>query len=337
MTRLIYPDMNIHARWLTASATDNPDSIIIRECDQSSRQEYPFPPEIGHGWYEKILLADKISVCRGIYRFRPEATGQLMPQAEFKIELPEACLITQTIHGGTVCHREFYPAQDLIYKPGHDFFRHANRLHLIPFIDTSSDSEMTALTIGDCALTEMVGADIAEQLLDKLGLNPPPVVKVMPIPLHVSAPLRACLSPALSGSLKKLFAQAKVLEYLCALTTHICVRSIEKPRPNRKREAMEDLRSHLMQLEGKLPTLEQLSVRYGISSKWMNEAFEQEYGESIYTFITDHRLNESHVALRESNVPIKTISERMGYSHVSNFTVAFKKKFGYPPGSLRKG
>ena len=328
--------MNNHAHWLTASATDDSDSIILQECEQSNRQEYPFPPEIGQGWYEKIQLADKISVCRGEYRFRPEATGQLVQQAEFKIELPETCLITQTVHGGTLYHREFYPAANLIYKPGHDFFRHADRLHVIPFIDTSSDSDMTCLTLADSALTEMVGADMAEQLLDKLGLNPSPVVKVLPIPLHVTASLRACLSPALTGSLRKLFAQAKVLEYLCALTTHICVRSIVKPQVNRKRDAIQDLRNHLMQLEGKLPTLDQLAVNYGICAKWMNEAFEQEYGESIYNFITDHRLNESHAALLEGDVPIKIISIRLGYSHVSNFTVAFKKKFGYPPGSLRR-
>ena len=298
---------------------------------------FPFPPEIGHGWLERMPLSHGVVVMQGIHCFRPEVSGQLLPLGELKYDYAEMTLAMNTIQGGTACHREFYPPAELIYKPGYDFFRHADRYHTIPMLDTSSNSDMTTLNIGVNALAKLIGEDLNQQLIDGLGLNPPPVVKVMPIPLHVSAPLRACLSPALSGSLKKLFAQAKVLEYLCALTTHICVRSIEKPRPNRKREAMQDLRSHLMQLEGKLPTLEQLSVRYGISSKWMNEAFEQEYGESIYTFITDHRLNESHVALRESNVPIKTISERMGYSHVSNFTVAFKKKFGYPPGSLRKG
>lgn len=74
-----------------------------------------------------------------------------------------------------------------------------------------------------------------------------------------------------------------------------------------------------------------------MSARWLYEAFTREYGQTIFSFITDHRLNEAHVAMREGALPIKAISARLGYSHVNHFTVAFKKKFGYPPGSLRRG
>lgn len=33
---------------------------------------------------------------------------------------------------------------------------------------------------------------------------------------------------------------------------------------------------------------------------------------------------------------LKRLAERLGYAHVNNFTIAFKRTFGYPPGSLRK-
>jgi len=33
---------------------------------------------------------------------------------------------------------------------------------------------------------------------------------------------------------------------------------------------------------------------------------------------------------------MKVLAARLGYSHVNHFIAAFKKKFGYPPGSLRK-
>ncbi|NTW85245.1 MAG: AraC family transcriptional regulator, partial [Holophagaceae bacterium] len=34
---------------------------------------------------------------------------------------------------------------------------------------------------------------------------------------------------------------------------------------------------------------------------------------------------------------MKALAANLGYSHVNNFIYAFKKKFGYPPGSVRKG
>ncbi len=268
-------------------------------------------------------------------RFLPGMAGELIPLGDFNIDYGCTAFSVHTAHSGPIVQREFYPEADLIYKPGYDLFRYADRTRSIPMV--ASDIEMSFLRVNENTLGELMGADIAEQLLDKLGLTPPPVVKVLPIPLHVSAPLRACISPTLTGSLKKLFAQAKTLEYLCALSTHVCVQAVEAPQVNRRRKAVRELREYLVQLEGKLPTLEELTVRYGISARWLNEAFEREYGQTIYAFITDHRLNEAHVALKEGNLPIKTIAARLGYSHANHFTIAFKKKFGYPPGSLRKG
>jgi hypothetical protein len=61
-----------------------------------------------------------------------------------------------------------------------------------------------------------------------------------------------------------------------------------------------------------------------------------EYGASVYNFVTDHRLNQVHASIIASTTPLKTLAARLGYSHVNHFIVAFKRKFGYPPGSLRK-
>ncbi len=72
-------------------------------------------------------------------------------------------------------------------------------------------------------------------------------------------------------------------------------------------------------------------MRYGMSARWLNDSFAWEYGQTIFAFITDHCLNESHAAILEGNLEIKMSSARLSYSHVNHFTIAFKKKFGYPP------
>lgn len=334
MTTSLYPAL--HARWLIDSDKDDTISILS-SVGALQRHDIPLPPDVGHGWVERLLLADGMSLLHGVHCFRPEASGQLVPLGEFKIEFPVATFGTQTIQGGIACHREFHPPAELIFKPGYDFFRHANGFHTIPSLDSSSDSEMTSLIIADGVLAELLGEDVARQLIERLGLGALPTVKVIPIPLLVSAPLRSSVSPTLLGQLKILFAQAKVLEYLCGLAGHVCIQPTKEPRMDRKRDAMRELHDHLIQMEGKLPTLDELAVRCGISARWLNDAFTQEYGQTIFSFITGHRLAEAHAALLEGNLPIKTISARMGYSHVNHFTIAFKKKFGYPPGSLRQG
>lgn len=325
----------MHARWLIDSGSSTTSSGIP-ETTEVQRQEYPLPPEIGYGWCERIPIGEDFSLFRGVHRFHREVSGRLTPLAEFKAEFPEPMLIIQTVEGGMICHRENYPSAELIYQPGFDFFRHADRLEFTPLVDSSTDSEMTAVVMSDSTLTKLMGEEIAENMLQRLGLAPPPVVKVLPMPLHISSALRDSISPTQTGALKILFAQSKVLEYLCTLASHVCANPIPRPQTDRKRDAVRDLHDQLLQLNGKLPSLEELTLRYGISARWLNEAFAKEFGKPIYSFIAEHRLNQAHAALVEGNLPIKKLSERLGYSHVNHFTTAFKKKFGYPPGSLRR-
>ncbi|MGI9211733.1 MAG: response regulator transcription factor [Methylococcaceae bacterium] len=96
------------------------------------------------------------------------------------------------------------------------------------------------------------------------------------------------------------------------------------------------VRDYLMQREGKLPRLNALASQFGLSARGMNEAFIQEYGQSISAFINDYRLTQAHAALMQSDTPMKQLAARLGYSHVNHFINAFKRKFGYSPGSLRK-
>jgi AraC-like DNA-binding protein len=61
-----------------------------------------------------------------------------------------------------------------------------------------------------------------------------------------------------------------------------------------------------------------------------------EFGSSIHGCMMEHRLSQAHAALRQTDTSIKQLAARLGYAHVSNFTIAYKRKFGYPPGSLRR-
>lgn len=325
------PDLNIH--WLLDPAADDTASAVPAVAQ---RQDFPLPEEIGHCWFDRLPLADGITVFHSVHRFRPEVAGQLVALGEFEMVFPEPVFGAQVVKGGTICHREFHPAVELLYRPGQDFFRHADRFHTIPLVEASSDSEMTSLIISDSALMELTGEDIAGQIIGRLGLATPPTAKVMALPSHISAPLHATVSPPLQGRLKILFAQSKVLEYLCGLAVHTGGQAVVASRPGNRREKMRALHDHLMALEGKLPSLEELALRYGMSARWLNDEFAREYGQPIYAFVTDRRLCEAHAALIEGDLPIKAISHRLGYTHVNHFSTAFKRRFGYPPGSLRR-
>lgn len=335
VTRLSLPALDVC--WLTAPATAGAPLPTISASHDLQRVDYPLPPDIGQAWVDRLALAEGISLFHATHRFRPEVSGQLIPLGEFRHDFPESTLAVQTVQGGVICHQESYPEAELIYQPGHDFFRRADALRMIPLIDASTDSVMTALILTETVLAQLIGVDLAETLFLRLGLETPPVVKVRPIPVRVSAPLRAALSPQLQGTLQRLFAQSRVLEYLCALCTYMTADIPQAPRLADRRDRLQELYDELTHLEGQLPTLDALAVRFGMSARRLNDAFAARYGLPIYAFMADWRLNEAHVAIRDSEVALKVLSDRLGYSHVNHFNRAFKRKFGYPPGSLRRG
>ena len=92
----------------------------------------------------------------------------------------------------------------------------------------------------------------------------------------------------------------------------------------------------LINTKGKLPTLDELASQYGCSPRILNSEFAVEYGQSVQAFIAHYRFDRAHTALQQTTVPMKVLASQLGYSHVNHFIAAFKKKFGYSPGTLRK-
>lgn len=300
------------------------------------RTEIPYPPELGQGWVDQLTISDDLMVHQTVLWLSPNRKEPILPVAEFKLDFSGAALSVHTLHTGTLLSREFQPKAHLVMRPGQDLFRHCEQGRFIPMLDTSGDIVMTALVCSNRALQEMIGEDAAQKLLSDLGLADPPKVRTLPIPLHVSEPLRQCLSSGSSGPLLTLFARAKIMEYLWKLVTFTSNSKTAIRPGSRKTGTIRALHDYLMHLEGEMPTLKELGNKFGESPQALNKGFLREYGQSIFSMVSSHRLSLAHKALQEGSLPIKTIAMRMGYSHVNHFTHAFKMRFGYTPGSLRR-
>ena len=313
----------------------------------ASRTEFPMPGNIGHGWVETLPLSTRMSLLHGVHRFVPQPALAQVNLAEYESESPEPTLVVHSVYGGTLIHREKEPQHNYTLGAGMVQFRQAQRLRITPVLDTSRPTEIIALIAGRASLNQLLGEDLADNLLRGLGLAKVPTVLMRRIPQSISVLLEQAVSSSRTGALRELSAQAKVLEYLCALIAMVSPIDVGERRQiniappverrrQRTRDVVMQLREDLSRLQGKLPTLDELSQRYGMSTKLLNDAFQREFGSSIVSFITNHRLNEAHEALLAGNLPIKALAELLGYSHVNHFTTAFTRKFGYPPGSLRR-
>lgn len=79
------------------------------------------------------------------------------------------------------------------------------------------------------------------------------------------------------------------------------------------------------------PSLQELANEIGLNIKKLKEGFKQIYGDSVYAFLFDYKMEVARKMLESKDMNINEVSIKVGYSTPSHFIAAFKKKYGITP------
>jgi len=79
------------------------------------------------------------------------------------------------------------------------------------------------------------------------------------------------------------------------------------------------------------PTLQELADEIGLNLKKLKEGFKQIYGDSVYSFLFDYKMEVSRKLLESGDHNVNEVGLKVGYSTSSHFIAAFKKKYGTTP------
>lgn len=79
------------------------------------------------------------------------------------------------------------------------------------------------------------------------------------------------------------------------------------------------------------PTLQELADQIGLSLTKLKEGFKVIYGETVFNFLLDYKLEFARKMLLSKQHNVSEISLQIGYSTPSHFISAFKKKYGTTP------
>jgi AraC-like DNA-binding protein len=82
------------------------------------------------------------------------------------------------------------------------------------------------------------------------------------------------------------------------------------------------------------PTIKELARTAAMSESKLKKVFRTVYGLPIYEYFQKHRMQKARIMLLTRNYSIKDIGYSLGYSNLSNFTLAFKKEFGRLPSEI---
>src|SRR6185503_12442859 len=84
-------------------------------------------------------------------------------------------------------------------------------------------------------------------------------------------------------------------------------------------------------------TVDDLAREVALSRSALAERFTSLVGEPPMQYLTRWRLALAAQMLRDGRDPIARIAEKCGYESEAAFSRAFKREFGVPPASWRKG
>ncbi|RIA08291.1 AraC family transcriptional regulator [Flavobacteriaceae bacterium MAR_2010_72] len=79
------------------------------------------------------------------------------------------------------------------------------------------------------------------------------------------------------------------------------------------------------------PTLQELADEIGLSLKKLKEGFKQIYGDSVFSFLFDYKMEFARKLLEAGDDNVNEVGLKVGYSTSSHFIAAFKKKYGTTP------
>ena len=291
--------------------------------------------DIGSGSFEVLNIRPGMSLARGAHNFLPERSGQIIPVAETTISLTEPAIAIQSAASGRAIVKDAETKKSLLLSEGSAVFHRFDEIQFSREHDASQSNDLYFLFLTETDLYGMLGEGVARKLLAALNLHDMPAAQTFNTPFHISQPLHLGGATRMSGDLGKVFLEGRVLEYLSLLSSWVLGQP-EFSSSSRRTMLIHQLHEELLNLENETPNLNSLARRYGLSAKTLNTEFKNEFGRSIFAYVKDVRLDQAHTALEQTDTPIKVIAARVGYAHPSNFMLAFKKKFGYPPGHLRR-
>ncbi len=83
--------------------------------------------------------------------------------------------------------------------------------------------------------------------------------------------------------------------------------------------------------------IDQLCERYALGSTLLKSAFKAIYGQPVYGFLRDCRMQSAAASLEKGKKSIAAIAADVGYENASKFSAAFRSVMGVSPSDYRAG
>jgi AraC-like DNA-binding protein len=141
------------------------------------------------------------------------------------------------------------------------------------------------------------------------------------------------------GAIARMYLEAKVLELISLQLSQLLQQENQKPRPfilNPKEiEKVYEAKAILEKEYFDPPSIVKLAHQIGIDRMKLQQGFREVFNVTPFQYLQNYRLDLARILLEEEDLTVSNVAHRIGYSNVSYFSRAFKRRFGVTPGKYR--
>ncbi|MEM9806998.1 MAG: AraC family transcriptional regulator [Cyanobacteria bacterium P01_D01_bin.56] len=160
-----------------------------------------------------------------------------------------------------------------------------------------------------------------------------------PISPAANVILHQLLNCPYQDTIRQLYLEGKVLE-LMALQAHQFTEETKLiPMTRRlKPDDIERIHNAKQILLNNLinpPSLTDLARQASINDFKLKQGFRQVFGTTVFGYLHQHRMEQALSMLRSTEMTVTQVAQSIGYTNPSQFSAAFKKKFGVLPKTMK--
>ncbi|UFP94771.1 helix-turn-helix transcriptional regulator [Gloeobacter morelensis] len=292
-----------------------------------------WPQQTGEGYYHWLRLRSGIELFICDYQLHQPVTidAEILEFPALSVGFMVSGHFRSTLPGAADPLIEGQAGQSgLFLLPAHREVSELPAAERLRFVGMSFEPRLIEVVLEGQALP------VAPALLPWMaGRESPPFFRLGSITSAMATALDQILHCPFAGVTRQLFLEGKALE-LVALQLEQTLTDGPSPAAHRRLHSDDIDRIHqardilIANLEHP-PTLLALARQVGLNDYKLKLGFQQVFGTTAFGYLHAHRLEQARRMLAARQINVSTAARAVGYTNLSAFSLAFKRRFGVLP------
>ncbi|GJD15177.1 transcriptional regulator [Rivularia sp. IAM M-261] len=293
-----------------------------------------YPQELGRGWIQEIELDGGFSLEIYDYQLHKTHMTEIVLEHEHPLQF---CFMFKGDVISNVDYASLKAGETALCGCGMApkmFFTTLEPLE--QYIDIHIEPELFKKIFG-------IQDDAIPELLKHLFRQPDEdyYVCIKTITTQMQVALQQIWQCPFQGLVKKIYLEAKVLELMALrIQQDMAGEIIQFHEYKPRRTVVEQIYQAKEILESRLdnpPSLLELAEEVRLSIYQLKQSFPKVFGKSVFQYSHQYRMERARLLLYEGNMRVADVANSVGYSHLGQFSAAFKRMFGISPRDCLKG